>query len=156
MRTQRYRNFRLFRAYRSAIRTPSMRILGCGLVQVNAERAFTLSEGSKLPLCSSGTNGTRRILNGALVPETSYSGMDAGSCLPLQGVEKRKVPFTRLECHATLLLHNRRPNAPDGRAIEDLCPSRVFVSKYLRRKIDKLSFLQPNRQRKRSVRGTWC
>ena len=51
MRTQRHRNFRLFRAYQSAIRTPSMRILGCGLVQVNAERAFTLSEGSnKLPV----------------------------------------------------------------------------------------------------------
>src|ERR1700735_107576 len=44
MRTRRYRNRRFFRAYQSANGTPSLRILGCGPMQVNAEEEFTLRE----------------------------------------------------------------------------------------------------------------
>jgi hypothetical protein len=88
--------------------------------------------------------------------EAAYCRMDAARYPTPHSVEKRKAPFTPPEPRAIFLLHNRRPNAPDGRAIEEPCPSRVFVSKYLRRKIDKLNFLQPHRRRKRSVRGTWC
>jgi len=97
-------------------------------------------------------------VNLSFVPirEASYCQMDAVQYPTPHSVEKRKAPFTGLEPRVIFLLQNRRPNAPDGRAIEEPCPSRVFVSKYLRRKIDKLNFLQPNWPRKRSVRGTWC
>jgi hypothetical protein len=88
--------------------------------------------------------------------EAPYCQMDAVRYATPHSVQKRKGPFTPPEPRAIFLLQNRRPNAPDGRAIEEPCPSRVFVSKYLRRKIDKLNFLQPNWRRKRSVRGTWC
>ena len=126
-------------------RLPLLRILGRGNAQVNVQRGFRFQ------------NFSRTFVQ----PRTShreagYSRMDVCAHPALQSVEKRNGPFTRVEAHAIFLLHNRRPNAPDGRAIEYPCPSRVFVSKYLRRKIDKLRLLHPYRGRTRSVRGIWC
>src|ERR1700678_711795 len=88
------------------------------------------------------------VVNLSFVPirEAPYCQMDAVQYPTPHSVEKRRAPFTPLEPRVIFLLQNRRPNAPDGRAIEEPCPSRVFVSKYLRRKIDKLNFLQPNGQ----------